>query len=43
MSNVQLYNEVNESIDPYATFQYKNIFSDSKLFAVWGKVILVKK
>ena len=37
MSNVQLYDEVNESPDPYATFQYKNIFSDSKLTGVWGK------
>ena len=37
MSNVQLYNEVELPADPYESFQYKNIFSDSHSTGVWGK------
>ena len=37
MSNVQLYDEVGLLVDPYESFQYKNIFSDSQSTGVWGK------
>ena len=37
MSNVQLYDEVGLPVDPYESFQYKNIFSDSQSTGVWGK------
>ena len=35
--DVQLYDEVKLPSDPYDSFQFKNIFSDSHSTGVWGK------